>query len=161
VIASPSRDWAVLLTISVAFCFAQLAEPAWHLQEAHLLCAGKPVQVFESLDACNADMPPGCPCVRPQNPWVIVYWFVFLSGAGIAAALLIRAPAALAAVFLVVAMAVGGYSGLLILSRRELFEPEAWGYAPLLFAAYTAIALLAYGLTLLTRHLVAKRRPAT
>ena len=160
-IAPSQRDWTILLAISVAFCVAQLVEPEWHLQEAHRLCVGKPVQVFDSMTACGVNLPPGCPCVRPQNPWVIVYWFVFLSGVGIAAALLLRARALLGAAFLVVAMAAGGYSGLLLLSRRELFEPEAWAYAPFVFAAYTAIALVAYGLARVARHIVMKRQPAT
>jgi hypothetical protein len=155
------RDWAVLLTISITICVAFLVEPDWNLQEAHRLCAGQPVQVFESITACSVNQPVACPCVRPQNPWVIAYWLVFLTGVGIAAALLLRAKSLLSAAFLVGAMAIGGCFGFLLLSRRELFEPEAWAYAPFVITAYVAITLVAFGLARLARHLVVKRRPAT
>jgi hypothetical protein len=158
---SPQRDWIVLLATSIAFCVALLIEPDWNLQEAHLLCAGQPVQVFESMTACSVNLTPACPCVRPQNPWVIAYWLAFLTGAGIAAALLLRMQSLLSAVFLVGAMAVGGYCGLLLLSQSEMFEPEAWAYAPFSIAAQTAITLVAFGLARLARHLVVKRQPST
>jgi hypothetical protein len=58
-------------------------------------------------------------------------------------------------------MVVGGYCGLFLLSRRELFEPEAWAYAPYAFAICTGITLFAFGLTRLARWLVVKRRPET
>lgn len=157
---SPAHDWTVLLAISIAFCVAFLVEPDWALQEAHRLCAGQPVQVFESITACSVNQPVACPCVRPQNPWVIAYWFVFLLGVGIAAALLLRAASLLSAVSLAGTMAVGGYSGFLFLSRRELFEPEAWVYAPFVITAYIAITLVAFGLARLVRHFVVKRRLA-
>lgn len=155
---SSHHDGTVLLAISLAFCIALLIEPDGNLQEAHLLCAGQPPQVFESIAACAVNQPPGCPCVRPDNPWLIAYWLVFLPGAGIAAALLLRAKSLLSLVLLAGAMAVGGYGGLLLLSRREMFEPEAWAYAPFVLAVYVAVSLLAFGLARLARHLVAKRR---
>ena len=155
------RDWIVLLAISITFCVAFLLQPDWNLQEAHLLCAGQPVQVFESMTACSVNQPVACPCVRPQNPWVIAYWLMLLPGAGIAAALLLRAQLLLSAYLLVCAMAVGGYCGFLLLSRREMFEPEAWGYAPFVIGIYTSITLVAFFLVRLTRHLVVKRRQAT
>jgi len=161
VIALPKRDWAVFLAISIAYCVAFLIEPDWNLQEAHFFCAKQPVQVFESMTACSANLSPGCSCVRPQNPWVIVYWLGLLSGTGIAAALLLRAKQLLSLVIVAGAMAVGGYFGFLLLSRRELFEPEAWFIAPYAIAVHIAITFLAFWLARLTRHLVVKRRPAT
>jgi hypothetical protein len=155
------RDWIVLLAISAGFCIAFLVEPDWNLKEAHLLCAGRPVQVFESMNACSVNLSVGCPCVRPRNPWVYVYWFVFLSGAGIAAALLLRTRALVSAVFIAGAMAVGGYCGFFLLSRRELFEPEAWALAPFVITVYAAFTLLAFGLARLARRSVFKRRSAT
>lgn len=156
--ALSQRDWIVLLGISAAFCVAWLVEPDWNLQEAHRQCAGQPVQVFESMTACAVNQPVECPCVRPQNPWVVVYWLVFLAGVGIAGAFLLRTRFLLSAVFLACATVVGGYCGLFLLSRRELFEPEAWAYAPFVFAVYAAITLLAFSLARLTRRFVAKRR---
>jgi hypothetical protein len=162
VLTFAQRDWALLLAIAIGFCVAFLVEPDWNLQEAHRLCAGEPVEIFESITACSVNMPAACPCVRPYNPWVIVYWLVFLLGVGTAAALLLRVRALLMnAVFLVGAMVAGGYSGFLLLSRRELFEPEAWAYAPLVLSAYIAITLVAFGLTRLARHLLVNRRSAT
>ena len=157
----PQRDWIVLLGISVAFCVAWLVEPDWNLQEAHRHCAGQPVEVFESMTACTVNQPVACPCERPQNPWVVVFWLVFLSAVGIAGAFLLRSQLLLSAVLLACAMVVGGYCGLFLLSRRELFEPEAWAFAPYVFAACTGITLVAFGLTRLARRLVVKRRPAT
>jgi hypothetical protein len=155
------RDWIVLPLISVAFCVALLVAPDWDLQEAHRLCAGQPVQVFESMNACTVNQPVSCPCVRPQNPWAIVYGLVFLSGVGIASALLLRARFLLSAVLIVGAIVVGGYGGFFLLSRRELFEPEAWAYAPFAISTYSAISLFAFGLARLARQFVVKRRSAT
>jgi hypothetical protein len=157
----PQRDWIVLLGISVAFCVAWLVEPDWNLKEAHRVCAGQPVQVFESMTACTVNQPPGCPCVRPQNPWVIAYWLVFLVGVGVAAAFLLRSHSLLGAAFLAGAMVVGGYLGIFILSRRKTFEPEAWAFAPYAFAITITITLVAFGLARRIRHLVVKRQPAT
>lgn len=155
---SPQRDWLVLLGISVAFCVAWLVEPDWNLQEAHRHCRGQLVEVYESMAACTVNLPPGCPCERPDNPWVKVFWVVFLSGTGIAAALLLRSQLLTGAVLLACAMVAGGYGGLFLLSRRELFEPEAWVYAPYVFALLTGFTLFVFGLTRLVRWLVVRRR---
>lgn len=154
----PQRDWFILLAIAIAFCGALLIEPDWNLQEAHRLCAGQPVQVFESMSACTVNQPPGCPCVRPPNPWVIAYWLAFLPGVGIAAAVLLRTRALLGAVLIVGAMGVGGYCGLFLLSRREAFEPEAWVIAPLAIATETSITLAAFCLARFARQLIVKRQ---
>jgi hypothetical protein len=156
--ASLLRDLAILVAISIACCVAFLVEPDWNLQEAHLLCAGQPVQVFETMSACEVNMQPACPCVRPQNPWVIVYWLVLLAGIGVAAALWLRARSLPGALGLAAAWVVGGYGGMYFLSRRELFEPEAWAFAPYVFGAQAVIVITVFWLTRLTGHLVAKRR---
>jgi hypothetical protein len=154
--STPLRNAVVLVGVAVLFCVAFLIEPEWYQWKARNLCTG---QVFESLDACIA--PPGCVCARPLNPWVITYWLAFLSGVGIAAAFLLRAKSLLSAVFLAGAMVVGGYGGLLVVSRRELFEPEAWAFAPFVFAVYIAITVFAFAFARVVRHLVAKRQLAT
>ena len=158
---SPQRDWTVLLGISIAFGVALLVEPDSNLKEAHRLCAGQAAQVFESMSACTVNQPVACPCIRPQNPWVIAYWLVFLTGVGIAAAFLLRGQRLQRAFALIVAMALGGICGLFLLSRRETFEPEFWYLAPFIVTAYIAITLVAFGLARLARHLVVKRQPAT
>jgi hypothetical protein len=150
------RNGVVLSGVAVLFCVAFLIEPEWYQREAHNPCTG---QVFESLDACDAA--PGCTCSRPLNPWVITYWLMFLSGLGMAAALLLRAKSLLSAIFLAGAMTVGGYGGLFLVSRREMFEPEAWAYAPFVFTIYIAVTLLAFFVVRLARHLIVKRQPAT
>jgi hypothetical protein len=155
---SPQRDWTILLAISIAFCAAFLAEPEWNVKEAHRLCAGQPNQVFESIATCTVNQPVSCSCVRPRNTWVIAYWLVFLPGAGIAAALLLRARGA---VSLAGAIAVGGFCGLLVISRREVLEPDAWAGAPFVIAADIAITLVAFGLARLARHLLVTRQPTT
>jgi hypothetical protein len=139
------RDAVVLVAISITFCLAFLVEPDSSLREAQRICAEQPVQNFESMAACSVGQAPGCSCVRTQNPWVIVYWLALLTSVGIAAALLLRAPASMGALLLIVAMASGGFFGFLFLSWRRLFEPEAWGYAPFVIALHTAIALVVYG----------------
>ena|SRR5688572_18262779 len=156
---SSQRDWTILLMISIAFCVAILVEPDWNVKEAYRLCAGQPGQVFESMAACTVNQLIGCSCIRPENPWLIVYWLVFLGGVGIAAALLLRRQWPQSVSALIGAMAIGGFFGLL--SRRDSFEPEFWYLAPLAFAAFIAITLAAFGLARLARHLVTKRQPAT
>ena len=155
------RHWIVLLAISVAFCAAFLAEPDWYLKEARLLRADHPTQVFESMNDCSMNSTPGDICARPLNSWVIVYWLVILAGVGIGAALLLRTRLLLGAIFLLGAMAEGGYFGFFLLSRRPLFEPEAWAYTPIVIAVYASIALAAFGLARLLRQFIAKRRSAT
>src|ERR1044071_1487934 len=155
--SQPRRDWIVLLAISIAYCVAFLVEPDWDRQEAHLSCTGQPVQVFESMAACSVKLAPACQCARPQNPWVIAYWLTFLPGADIAAALLLRMQSPRGAVFLVGAMAAGGYGGLFLLSQSEMFEPEAWASAPFVIGAEAAITVAAFGVARLVRYFVVKR----
>ena len=157
---SSKRDWVVLIAISITLCVAFLVEPDSNLQEAHLLCPGQPVQVFESMTACTENQPPSCPCVRPENPWTMAYWLALLAGIGIAAAFLLRMQWLPGAAHLVGAMFAGGFLGLLFLSRSDSFEPEAWGYAPFVFCFGSAIIVATFGLARLMRYVFLKRRAA-
>jgi hypothetical protein len=147
------RDWIVLLAMAIAFCVAFLVEPDWNLQEAHLLCDGQPVQVFESMSACALDQPPGCPCIRPDNPWTFWFWVVVLPALGIAAALLLRSPGLRSAAFLAGALAIGGGCALFFIGQRESFDEEAWAASQLVVAIYISVILVAFGAARLVRRM--------
>lgn len=151
------REVVVLLGLAAAFCISLLLEPEWYQAQAHLLCPGQPVKVFESITACSADMRPGCPCVRPENPWVYVYWLTLLPALGIVASLLLRTRPWPGAALLGFAMALGGVSALFWLARAESFDTEAWGYSGMMVAAYVVIILVAFGLARGVKSLVSRR----
>jgi hypothetical protein len=152
-------DWIVLLSFGLIFCMAFIFEPEWHLPEAHLLCEGEPVKIFESMTACTVDQPPGCPCIRPENPLTTVYWLSVLSILGIGAALLLRSGSLKGAIVMAGAMAAGGVCALFILSRGRSYDAEDWGFGQLAIAAYIAVSLVAFGMARLVQRLFLNRRP--
>jgi hypothetical protein len=160
-IASPRHDRTILLAIAAAFCIAILVEPEGTLSEAHRLCDGQPVQVFDSMTACEANLVPACSCASPENPWAYVYWLVILPGLGIAAALLLRSKSLPSAFSLVGGLAIGGGVAVLFLAQRESFEAEALAVGIVFVATCIAITLVAFGLARLARYIVLSRKAAT
>ena len=152
------REVVVLLSLAVTFCAAFLIQPEWNVSEAHLLCDGEPTRVFESMAACTVGQPPGCPCVRPENPWAYVFWLCVLPSIGVAASLLLRSHGAAQ---LGGALSVAGACALFALSRRNSFDEEAWGVGLLVVAAYIALVLVTFGTTRAITKWISRKMSAT
>jgi hypothetical protein len=155
------RELVVLFALGAAFCVAFLFEPEWDLTEAHMLCTGEPVRVFDSMAACSAELRPGCPCMRPDNPWAYIFWLVMLPLVGVTAALSLRSRWLPAAAMLSVVLAAAGAGALLLLSHRESFDEEAWAVGQVVVAAYIVFILCIFGLGRVVRHWILTRRSAT
>ena len=154
------RELVVLLGLAVAFCVCFLIEPEWNLTEAHRVCGGDHAQVFESMTACGMGLSPGCGCFRPVNPWAYVFWIVALSLIGIAASILLRSDFLPAVPLLIVALAAAGAYALFALSRRELFDEEAWIIGKFVVAVYIAFVLVVFGFARSARNWIQARRSA-
>jgi hypothetical protein len=155
------RELVVLLGLAMSFCVAFLIQPEWNASEAHLLCDGESARMFDSMAACTVGQRPGCPCVRPENPWASVFWLCVLPSIGVAASLLLRLRGSLGAALLGGALAVAGVSALFALSRRNAFDGEAWGLGVLVVAAYIALVLGAFGTTRVITKWLTRKNTAT
>jgi hypothetical protein len=155
------RELVVLVVLAAAYCVCFFIEPDWNVTEAHRLCDGEPTQVFESMSACAVGQRPGCTCMRPESPWAYVFWLVMLPSIGIAAAVLLRSNLLPSAVLLTVALAAAGACALLMLSRRESFEDEAWVFAPYVVGVEIVIVVGTFGIARAVRYWILTKRAAT
>jgi hypothetical protein len=154
------REFVVLVGLAAIFCISFLVEPEWHVREAHRLCDGEHVQVFDSMDACAVDQQSGCTCMRPVNPWAYAFWLTALSSIGIAASRLLRSDLLSAAALLTVALAAAGACALLLLSHREAFDEEAWLIRKFVVAVYIAFVMVVFALARSARHWAFTKRTA-
>jgi len=154
------RELMVLVGLAVTFFVCFLIEPEWSLTEAHRLCDGEPVQVFDSMPACGIGQSPGCTCFRPDNPWAYAFWVAALLLVGISASVLLRSDFFPAVVLLLVALAAAGTCALFELSRRESFDEEAWIISQLTVAVYIAFVMVTFGFARSARHWILVRRSA-
>ena len=155
------RELVVLVGLAAIFCVCFLVEPDWNLTEAHRLCSGERTQVFDSMAACAIGQQPGCMCMRPANPWAYAFWIAVLSLIGIAASVLLRSDLLPAAALLILALATAGACALLLLSRRDSFDEEAWLIGKVMVAAYIAFVMVVFALARSARHWTLARRTET
>jgi len=154
------RELVVLLGLAATFFVCFLIEPEWNLAEAHRLCDGKPMQVFDSMDLCAFGQSPGCTCFRPENPWAYVFWIAALSLVGIAASILLRSEFFSGAMLLVVALASAGACALFELSRRGPFSEEDWIIGKFVVAVYVAFVMVIFSFARAARKWMLARRSA-
>jgi hypothetical protein len=156
---SATREFVTLSGLAAAFYVAFLIQPDWALTEAHRLCEGEPIRVFDSMNTCDIGQRPGCTCFRPDNPWASVFWFAVLPLIGISASILLRSRFLFGAVLLSAVLAAAG--ALVVLGHRGSMDEEGVTVGLLVIAAYVSLVLAAFGVCRAVKYWFVARRPET
>lgn len=153
---SATREFATLLGLAAAFYVAFLIQPDWAVTEAHRICEGEPLRVFDSINACGVGQRPGCTCFRPDNPWASVFWFTVLPLIGISASLLLRSRFLRGTILLSAVLAAAG--ALVVLGHRGSLDEEGVAVGLLVITAYIALVLTAFGVRRAVEYWFVARR---